>query len=73
MSEPWAPELPPGEARSLPWLCPHHGVILQNVRPTERGWAGWCPEHSWVLGVQRFSQEPENLSEEEEIDDYIDG
>jgi len=75
MSEPWLPIPVSTEEREAPrnWLCPEDGFALQDVRPSEDGWIGWCPSHGWQTGYQQsmLSQEPENHPEEEP-DEYDD-
>jgi len=57
------------DGRKLPWLCPLDNVVLQNVRPSEEGWMGWCPEHGYQIGVTRtFDSQPAENPEED--DDY---
>lgn len=72
MSESWLPTPEPNtDGRGTPFWCPSGDSILQDVRPSEDGWRGWCPSHGDQLGVQfdHHSQEPENHPEEE-LDEY---
>lgn len=68
MSEPLLP-LPPPEGGEYwdpaPARCEECGSILQNLRPVEGEWTGWCPTHDRVPPYYPDSHEVEEDAAEE--------
>ena len=56
MSEPFLPVPPPENVRTEDEvaLCSDCGMLLQNLRPSRRGWEGWCQDHGRVTAVFRY-------------------